>query len=372
MSNKYIVITINYIGKFKIKKSVLGSQRYFKTAISRLLKSYNYTIYEYINKYIQKLELCGFCDKHISTRYDFALNIDATNTLQVTNIKCNDGFMCSDPKCKTQRGHINPNSFEFIQKKFKISYEEAIKLQKQINKSSFYKKDDETYEEYANRQRRDKNYFINKYGEQEGLIRYQKFANGKNRTKKALAEKYGIKYANAVSEKKKPILSNFIKRHGEEVGKQKYIEWISKCTKIGFYLNNQTKKIPSKAAYTFFKKLSDKIILENICKKDDIIFADGLQSEYRFMFFNEQNMLHWYYLDFLIKSYKINVEFNGTWWHNEYNNKKTQDEVRYNRLQANGYKVIIVWDYECCKSRIDETVNNTINEIKDYINEKIK
>lgn len=372
MSNDYIIISIKYIGDFKIKKSALNSQRYFKIAVSRLLRPYNYTIYEYINKYVQKLELCGFCNKHISTRYTFTLSIDTTNTLQITNIKYTDGFMCSDPICKTQRGHINPNSFEFIQKKFKISYEEAIKLQKQINKSSFYKKDDETYEEYANRQRRDKNYFINKYGEQEGLQRYQKFANGKNRTKKALTEKYGIEYAKEVSEKKKQTLPNFIKRYGEEIGKQKYIEWVSKCTKIGFYLNKQSIKIPSKAAYNFFKKLSDKIILENICKKDDIIFADGNQCEYRFMFFDEQNKLHWYYLDFLIKSYKINIEFNGSWWHNKYNNKKTQDEIRYNRLRANGYKVIVIWDYDCCSSKIDETINNTINEIKDYINEKTK
>lgn len=115
------------------------------------------------------------------------------------------------------------------------------------------------------------------------------------------------------------------------------------------------------------------------------MYANKKQSEFRFVYFDERNKYRWFSLDYLIKKYKINIEYNGSMWHpndknpNKFKNISLWDEYknkwenRVNILSKNGYKIFIVWDTDINRETNEmEILNKLCKQIEDYINENFK
>lgn len=130
-----------------------------------LINHFKTNYLDYFNKYIQKLENCGFCNKNFAV-YNFDVKIE-NNTIMPFNLKLrNNMYTCDKKECSCIRRKINPNSFEYISKSRKISLEDAKQYLHNISKNRynpFYKQSYETYEEYAKRQSRGLEWFIKKY-----------------------------------------------------------------------------------------------------------------------------------------------------------------------------------------------------------------
>lgn len=287
--------------------------------------------------------------------------------------------MCTNKQCKLQRAHLNPNSFEHISKRKKISLQEADKWMKSHNKSPFYKHPWDTDQQYSKRQARSLDYFIEKYenGKQRWYNYCKKISNANKQQQ--VIKRHGEEYNTRLQNSKKQTLQNFILRYGQIEGKQKYINWITAATQLGIYINN--KKIQSKSAYNFFKLLEIELINNNICKSQDILFADGNKSEYILKYF-EDDKFKFYKLDFVILKYKIDIQFNGRAWHYDFQNeqknkyfvgmKKNIKQYEYKRntkIKQEGFNLFIVWEDDIF-NEIDKkkTIQKLILDIKQIIN----
>lgn len=215
------VLNVKNIGEFHIKtpnslESIFNNKSCINSLFSRFLRKHGTNTLSYINDNIQKLELCGFCNKNISN-YTYELYIE-NNELKIKNIKLFSDYSCKNKICQKQRAKINPNSFEHISKRKKISLEEADKWQKEHNKSPFYLHPNETWEEYSKRQSRGEEYFKNKYGDNY-KEKWEEYCNkiAKANTKEEVIKRHGEEYNKKLQDSKKQTLDNFILRYGEEL-----------------------------------------------------------------------------------------------------------------------------------------------------------
>ena len=208
----------------------------------------------------------------------------------------------------------------------------------------------------------DLDFFIKKYGEEEGKIKYDEYRKklsiaGKNipnisekmkyrNSKQYYIDKYGeeegnFKYKQWCKSQDHSSLSFFIKKYGEEKGKQKYLD-------VNLKKNMNRPK-------SYFSKISQKLfkdILANLPEKSDVDFATK-NKEFS-LYFKENNETKKYCYDFRYKN-KI-IEYNGDWFHrnpkyyditlSENKEIRLRDEKKINLAKNRNYEVLIIWDLE--------------------------
>lgn len=177
-----------------------------------------------------------------------------------------------------------------------------------------------------------------------------------------------------LSEEKKTKISNklkgtftlewFIEKHGNELGRTKYLERCERIANTTFFkkYNKSNKNNYSKISQELFWLLYKELQLES----KDVYFAE-LNHEYGC----ETNTN----FDFVIKNDKKVIEFNGNLWHgnpkifkendnpNPYNKELTakqiweEDQNKLEKAKLNGYDVLVVWqdEYEANKKEVVET-----------------
>lgn len=197
--------------------------------------------------------------------------------------------------CKRQS---ETNTFEYKHKKYGISEEEfklynksrACTLENMIIKYG-EQEGIERWNSYCERQKYAGcalEYFQEKYGEQEGILQYQKVNNKKKLTKE-----------------------NFIRKYGETKGKQKFFEYLETASKNTFV---------SKISQEFFDELY------NILPKE-------LQNNCYYHKLNNEYLIYvngtCYYYDFVLPSLKYCIEFNGDYWHANPAKYNPTDLIRY-------------------------------------------
>lgn len=183
-----------------------------------------------------KLPICNFCKKEFIPLGFFSEIILEDNYLYLSSFTRNDNLsFCRQKECPGKK--LNPNSKEFVSKSRGISEEEAINLIHSRNKSPFYKENHISEEEYRRSQSRNEEYFIQRYGEEEGKRRAKKMFDQislKNSTV-YISQTKGYDKAEEVNAKKAITLDNMIRVHGEVEGKIIYQNWKNK---IGRSLEN--------------------------------------------------------------------------------------------------------------------------------------
>lgn len=207
----------------KICGKITKATRNLKNHLTR--KHKDTTIIDYINRFYYnnsfKFELCGWCNKNT------AIPIYSVITDTQCYLYYENRYLCNDTNCKTYRRTINPMSYESFSKTQKISIEQAkIEVGKRNPFHIEYFDGDE--EKYADFQRRDKQYYINKYGETNGIRRYeeccQKISHHTSRT--GLIERYGEERAEEICASRGITLESLINKYGETDGTKRYKTWI--------------------------------------------------------------------------------------------------------------------------------------------------
>ena len=186
---------------------------------------------------------------------------------------------------------------------------------------------------------------IKKYGEEEGNKKWNNYIEQQKLTKswEYMVEKFGIEKARKINKSKAITLEGLIDKYGEEEGNKRWEN----------FLINRIKGV-SKISQTLFKNL-DKYI-----GKNHITYFDSKNSEY---FISSKDQI--YYLDYYIKDLNICIEYNGGCFHgderiyedNEYCNPfdksltakelREKDKERYEYLYKNyGIKTFVIWELD--------------------------
>ncbi len=176
---------------------------------------------------------CPFCNN--DSKYDFEINLDE-NIIKIKGInliqnsKGWKNYHCKSGK-KCPGGLLNPNSVEYISKSFKVDNKTANNFLLERNKSPFYKNNHESEDDYKYFQSRSKESYLSKYGDDLGQKKYDSFLNNikNNNNRESLIKKYGDELYSEICKKKSTCsLSFYISKYGEELGLIKYKEHIDK------------------------------------------------------------------------------------------------------------------------------------------------
>lgn len=269
-----------------------------KSHLKRIHKIENY-IDEYFLKFYKNLtekfkyETCGFCQEIAipETKLD---HINKTISLFYTK-----GYDCETRECKDQRsllyfGEISKSKMEhiganvdYLAKKHKTSIDEAKKLKIISAESVINKNNRHTKIKYTEEQI-------------ESIVRNKK-------------EEY--------AKKGKSDLAGFIERHGEELGREKYLQ---RCKKIGYSLTygwfkdkygeelgkiKYEERLNKKDRSNFFKGQTSSLNdhLEKMLKD---LHITNYQKEYH-IFSETKN----YFVDFYLPEYNMILEAYGVFWH---------------------------------------------------------
>ena len=417
--------------KFSVLLSSLYEEkkliRYVKASLS---KSGLDIIKESKDFFLKNIEKCPFCEK--DSKYEieyeiFSNNVRITGINLLKNQKGWINYHCLLGKNYCSGSKLNPNSIEYISKAYKVSSDDARKFILDRNRSPFYRNNHDSEESYKKFQSRDINYYAGRYGEKDGKKKMEEISEKlKNKlNKKYLIEKHGIDWYERMSKKKANCtLSYYINKYGEEEGIIKYnkrISDLSKNTKDDFikkygedkwkervkrfnykhsleyfintlgydegvkrfetlrksysftredYINKygedqwiekrcktNKKKFYSKEAKRFFE-----ILLEKINKKFGAVSdLKWLEDEF-FIWDNEYRRIYFYDFYFKINNIKIIIEYDNIFWHPRKNkdgvfNKNYNDsfssvltpeekmeyyERKINIAKYRGYNIIVI------------------------------
>lgn len=201
---------------------------------------------------------------------------------------------------------------------------------------------------------------IQKYGEELGIKKWENYCKQQKITKSFdyMINKYGYDKAIEINKSKALTLNNFIKKYGEIEGNKKYIDFSKKHIK--FY---------SKISQKLFNELD-----EYLGKKYTTYYATK-NNEYSFKIIDK-----YVCLDYFIKELNICIEYNGSIFHGEprlFNDNdkcnpfinltakeiRENDEKRYKLLkEIYNIDTYIIWELD---------YNKNFN-VKNYINNILK
>lgn len=243
----------------------------------------------------------------------------------------------------------NPFSKEYWIKKGYTDEEAELKIKSRIyNRPEFWinrgYSNDEANKLARNSAKRDLKHFIEKYGYDDGIKKY-------NKMRESISNYYNI--------------DNIIKREGCSFLDAEKIrqEWIYK-THSG---SKNTKY--SKSSMLYFQDIIESVNLP------DEIFEKTYYAENEFGHYDKE-LKRYYFYDFVIEPLKICIEYNGVIWHPKNPNQdwvqpnthKTAKEVYDNDLRKKevleneGYLYFVVWDDD-----LDKNKEYIINVIKQKI-----
>jgi hypothetical protein len=416
-----IEIQISSTGKLKLSDII-------KRSLSRKGHELNKFIEE--NDKDRKLEKCRICKTHYPP-FNIECHIDGDLIIIDEFKPIKDKIYCYGLNKECGGIKMNSNSVEFISKTLLLSKEDSLKYIKDNNKSIFYRENWNNDDEYKKSQSRDIDYFKNKYGV--GYeIKYTEYTNkiSKSNSLEGYINKYGTKegleifkivnsnkdsmsfnyflsknnndYSKSYYEYNNRLksvstnLESFVYRHGLVDGKSKYLDMKEKRSKnikknislltdeervnkyaitierLGIDMYNSWRQkvlVPitraSKESSFLFKKVMEEIDYE------DIYVGIGDNKEYFIR--DEFNQIFFY--DFVIKSKKIIIEYNGIAFHPKFENldifkpiytKLTPVEI-YNRQEykkdlaiKNGFRILEVWSDD------DDNLKKCLNFIKKF------
>ena len=223
----------------------------------------------------------------------------------------------------------------------------------------------EQFDEYNKSRAVTKENLIKKYGEEEGLKKWDKYVARQRLTKSReyVVNKYGEATWKKICNLKRNNLANFIRRHGEQKGVQLYKQYIDTTGNCKYF---------SDISQIFFNEL------DSVLSKKYTTHYATKDKEYGKML--DDGYIK---MDYFIEELNLCIEFNGDAFHGNpkiynpedhcfpYNKSITagelqaNDQKRYQKLlDQHGIKTIVVWE---CDYRDGINIEQFIDEnIKKY------
>lgn len=271
-------------------------------------------------------------NRHGFTKYTCLLRYGKIEGLKRYKIYCDKQAYTNSKEYKK----MTDEEFEAYNKSRAVTIDNLIKRHGE-------EKGKEIWNSYCEKQRysTSKEYFIEKYGEKDGLEKYNNFYRKKAQT-----------------------LENFIEKYGEKIGKQKFDEFNFKRSK--FY---------SKMSQELFENLNEKL---NLDLNHKVYYATHKNSEFCI------NKNKPKFFDFVISDLKLCIEFNGDNFHANpkiYSENETpnpfiptltakeiweSDKNKLELLKLRNFDYIIVWESDY-KNNKENEINRCIEFIKSKI-----
>lgn len=224
--------------------------------------------------------------------------------------------------------------------------------------------------------------YQDRFGEEEGLAKWTKRCENTSyrASKQYYVDTFGeaegsIKWAEYCKNMDKTSLKSFINREGEEIGTQKYNEFVKKLKYIRtkeYFIEKYGEErgieeynilaIKRKFKTIKYSKISQELFWEIHSKydgKEDMFFAE-LNEEYLIYVFNDNFM--YIELDFMCGD-KV-IEFDGDYWHDN-EKRKEKDRLRDEYLISNGYQVLRIKESEYKKDK-EKIINECLLFLKKY------
>jgi hypothetical protein len=226
---------------------------------------------------------------------------------------------------------------------------------------------------------RNKDWYINKFGNTEGELKWQKYTNAdlpksKKQIKRIERKKIQIT-------KKKGTWDNSLNSYkivyGEILGELKYNEF---CLKSSHPNKNKGIKLSLEDYIEKYGDIEGRLKFDRRYKKErcqasraslfiflplvdylnsleifDISIGYNGNKEFKLFYNNKKN---WYYYDFTIHSKKIIIEFNGVKYHTDRN----RDFHKIQIAKEAGYKVLELWSNESRSKNLELAINFINNE----------
>ena len=247
-----------------------------------------------------------------------------------------------------------------------------------------------------------KEHMIEKYGEEGGSKKWDDYCKRQavTNTFEYKRKRYGMSKSDfrKYNASRSSTLENFIKRHGEEEGRKKWDDYCKRqsYTKSKEYIlekygeeelirilndrkrgvinnmNNNYTNAYSRTSQEFFKRI-DELIGDKYTT-----YYKNKNKEY---IINTKN--NFYFLDYYIEELNIAIEYNGDFWHanfNKYNDDyynpvlritakeiREHDQKRYKILkEEHGIKTYVIWESDVKKQTVQDFLK-TIPELKHLI-----
>ena len=277
----------------------------------------------------------------------------------------------------------------------------------------FYLTDEELKLEQSKLDTASKDSFISKYGETEGINKYEQYVKRQAYTcsKEYMMHEKGMSEQqwNEYNKKRSSTKENFILRYGIERGTQKWNDYCKYESYAGCKLQYFIDKYGEEQGLTVYKQINAKkaVTEENLIKKygeelgkakfnkiiakrengyseisqelfnmiDDLYYPAKLESKYasknseaKIFYIKENGVKSYYCLDYTLGN-KV-IEFYGDLWHANPNKYKPISQIKYGSfvknaneiwqadsqriqyIQQHGFKVKIIWESEFSKDKI--------------------
>lgn len=231
---------------------------------------------------------------------------------------------------------------------------------------------------------RNKQWFIDKYGLEDGQLRYEDFCSKSAITEQSMIDKYGLEKGKAkYAEWKASIgssVDNLVAKYGEMEGLRRYESW---------------KKNSSTSLATFIRKYGDvkgllkyEAMCEHLRKigtidnskstsKKEQIFHENLIAVVDKTIIQHKFITGKYCVDMYMPDSNVIVEYNGSYWHGDDRmlsekhhitktlsvaDKRVSDEVRSQKILSMGYRLAIVWELD-----FDNEPDRVLSELLSFI-----
>ena len=287
-----------------------------------------------------------------SPNYSKVFNTRNDKTKYAFNVSDEDYVQDGKSKAVTKENLIKRYGEEEGLKRWESYCERQSKTNTFEYKKEKYGWTKEQFDEYNASRAVTKENLIKRYGEEEGLKKWDAYIERQKETKsfEYMCDTYGEEHARAINESKRLTLDNFIKKYGHSEGAERYKAYAS-------------------AQHIFYSKVSQKffdLIDSYLSKKYTTHYATKNNLSLNLLENHEANILGDginIYLDYYIEELKTCIEFNGTVFHadpryykeddrpNPYDKSILakdiwdHDKERYDYLlKEHGIKTIVVWE----------------------------
>lgn len=389
LQNIPISVDFIYVVEKEINKIIIVYNK--KELYNKINSIINFIIYE-INDDISWLDRLYIIQNQLkndsSSMHSFEIRYGKENAMRLFKEKNNKTKGTID-KYTSKYGEIgedmwknkygmNGQSIDKYVKKYGL-IEGNVKYQEYIKKRNCtYQNNKILGKKYDNGRSLEK--YINRHGEEEGLKKYLE-RNRKQSYRFSLKyyiDNYGDidgieKWNEYKLKMNKTSLNSFVLKHGEELGKIKYDEFVDKikyANSLEFYLEKygdidgvekwndyRNKTIFKKSLYSKISQDLFWMIYENLDNNMKNICNFGeLNSEW---FIKDGNNI--YFFDFVIK--KLVIEFDGEYWHSLKQTQKN-DKLKENLLKKFNYKLLRINERDYLNDKM-KTLNHCLNFIKE-------